>query len=135
MVIFTKIIGATVFALAMHWLGKTFYHCNAILSRAGGHSDGAQNFGQFLGLSGRRQKEEVAKVKDVKFYNCKTKSCMYLSRKATVTEWTKELNFSRTVWTFERCISAKFLTCYSEVPNKRAGKLCSVLSLKRVLVY
>ena len=29
----------------------------------------------------------------------------------------------------------RILICYSEVPNKRAGRLCSVFSLKRVLVY
>ena len=68
---------------ALTWKNFLSLQCHTEL---GGPSYGAQNFGQFLGLSGRRQKEEVAKVKDVKFYNFKAKSCMYLSRKGMVTE-------------------------------------------------
>ena len=54
---------------ALTWKNFLSLQCH---TESGGPSDGAQNFGQFLGLSGRRQKEEVAKGKDVKFYNWKT---------------------------------------------------------------
>ena len=41
---------------ALTWKNFLSLQCH---TESGGPSDGAQNFGQFLGLSGRRQKEEV----------------------------------------------------------------------------
>ena len=46
---------------ALTWKNFLSLQCH---TESGGPSDGAQNFGQFLGLSGRRQKEEVPKIKD-----------------------------------------------------------------------
>ena len=56
---------------------------------------------------------------------------------------TKQKIFAAWKWILKFCGGSslstyalnEYLSTYSEVPHKRAGRICSVFSLKRVIVY